>query len=92
MTTTETEEPCSRRCGYVSSGLELWLHERHEHFRCPDCGREPIGVSSVSHERDCPRIRPGYVYPGPIPAEYEGPDDEVWADEGTDDHDEMGPF
>ena len=63
------EEPCDLRCGYVSSGLDLWLHMTHEHARCPECGAAPIGVSSVTHEPDCPRLQPDYVYPGPVPAE-----------------------
>ena len=69
--TTETESPCDFHCGYVSSGLDLWLHVMHEHARCPHCGNSPIGVHSVIHEADCPRLQPGYVYPGPVPAEFE---------------------
>jgi len=56
-------EPCDIRCGYVSEGLDLLQHMRFEHVRCTECGNEPIGVSSVSHKPDCPRLRPGYVYP-----------------------------
>jgi hypothetical protein len=26
-----TESPCDFRCGYVSTGLDLWLHVMHEH-------------------------------------------------------------
>jgi hypothetical protein len=58
-----TETECSFRCGYSSSGRNLLEHEMHEHARCPECGREPIGVHSVSHKPDCPRLRPGYAYP-----------------------------
>jgi len=74
----EPGEPCAAHCGYVSSGLDLWLHQTHEHRRCPHCGNGPAGVSAVSHEPDCPRLHPGYVYPGPAPAEFEdqGDDDE----------------
>jgi hypothetical protein len=68
---TGAGESCSQHCGYVSSGLDSWLHERYEHFRCAECGAVPIGVHSVSHEQWCPRLQPDYVYPGPIPAEYE---------------------
>jgi predicted RNA-binding Zn-ribbon protein involved in translation (DUF1610 family) len=75
-TATETEENCSQHCGYVASGLDLWLHERYEHFPCTECGAAPIGVHAVSHEPGCPRLQPGYVYPGPIPAEYEEGDDD----------------
>ena len=71
------DQPCSRHCGYVSNGLDLWLHEVHEHTRCTECGTVPIGVSSVTHEPDCPRLQPGYVHSGPIPAEYEDQADEA---------------
>ena len=65
MTTTrEPEEPCPSGCGYVSSGQDLTGHMQHEHKRCPDCGRAPLtGLDSVTHKPDCPRLRPGYVYP-----------------------------
>jgi hypothetical protein len=59
----EIEESCPARCGYVSSGQDLLEHEMYEHVRCTECGRGPIGVHSVSHKPDCPRLQPGYVYP-----------------------------
>ena len=74
----EAGEPCDFRCGYVSTGLDLWLHVFHEHARCPECGNEPFDGYAVSHKQDCLRLQPGYVYPGPVPAEFEdqGNDDE----------------
>lgn len=66
-----TEESCSRHCGYVSSGRDLIDHEIHEHRPCPDCGAGKddgqsdgrLEYHSLSHTPDCPRLRPGYVYP-----------------------------
>lgn len=78
-----TGSPCDFRCGYVSTGRDLWEHVVHEHARCPECGREPIGVHAVSHEQDCPRLQPGYVYPGPVPAEFQD-DPETAATAGED--------
>lgn len=62
----EPEEPCSRRCGYVSSGRDLIEHEIHEHKPCPDCGNGPeqdLRTYSLAHKPDCPRLEPGYAYP-----------------------------
>ena len=67
----EPGSPCDFHCGYFSSGLDLWLHVFHEHAPCPACGNKPDGEYAVSHKPDCPRLRPDYVYPGPIPAEFE---------------------
>ena len=50
------EEACPSGCGYESSGRDLLEHMKHEHARCPDCGRAP-------HKPDCPRLQPGYTYP-----------------------------
>ena len=62
------EEECASGCGYVSSGRDLIEHMRHEHARCPDCGRAPVGEdTAVSHKPDCPRLRPGYRYPEVAP-------------------------
>ncbi len=57
------DEPCAVRCGYVSHGRDLIEHMRYEHAQCTECGNDPIGVHSVSHEPDCPRLQPGYTYP-----------------------------
>ena len=59
----EPDEPCAVRCGYVSHGQDLIEHMRYEHAQCTECGNEPIGVHSVSHEPGCPRLQPGYTYP-----------------------------
>jgi hypothetical protein len=59
----EEESPCDAHCGYVSSGQDLLEHMLWEHRPCTECGAVPIGVSSVTHEPGCPRLRPGYVYP-----------------------------
>ena len=67
---TEPESPCDFHCGYVGSGLDLWNHVFREHARCPHCGNNPHDGYAVSHKQDCPRLQPGYVYPGPVPAEY----------------------
>ena len=68
---SESGTACSPGCGYVSSGLDLWLHSAHEHKPCAECGRKPNGGDSVTHKPDCPRLQPGYIYPGPIPAGFE---------------------
>ena len=52
------EEPCSRRCGYVSNGADLLRHEREDHSRCPECGNWPYGFYPVTHKSDCSRIAP----------------------------------
>jgi hypothetical protein len=62
---SETEEECAAGCGYFSSGRDLLEHQEHEHVRCPDCGRAPAhDDNAVSHKPDCPRLQPGYRYPG----------------------------
>lgn len=73
--------PCDFRCGYFSNGLDLWLHVFREHAPCPECGNKPSGERNeypVSHKPACPVLQPDYVYPGPIPAEFEdtGDDDD----------------
>ena len=63
---TETESPCDFHCGYVSSGQDLWDHVFREHRTCTECGNVPGGQDqdvAVTHKPDCPRLRPGYVYP-----------------------------
>ena len=62
MSQAQSQEGCSYRCGYADEGQNLLDHERHEHVRCPLCGREPIGVSSVSHMEGCPRLLPDHTY------------------------------
>ena len=60
------EESCSHHCGYVSSGQDLIDHERYEHRPCPECGAGPgqdLEIYGLTHKLDCPRLRPGYVYP-----------------------------
>ena len=72
MTTTETESPCDFHCGYYSSGRDLWEHIAWEHRDCTECGaKAPERPYSLTHRLDCPRLQLGYVYPGPVPAEYE---------------------
>lgn len=51
------EEPCSHRCGYVSSGTDLIDHETREHVTCTECGQSPLtDWDAVTHELDCPRL------------------------------------
>lgn len=60
------DSPCSRDCGYFSSGQDLIDHERHEHRPCPDCGagaKQDLDIYGLSHRPDCIRLKPGYVYP-----------------------------
>jgi len=62
----ETESPCDFHCGYVSSGQDLWDHVFREHRTCTECGNAPSGLHqdvAVTHEPDCPRLQPGYIYP-----------------------------
>lgn len=70
------ESPCDFHCGYAGpADQKFWEHVFHEHRRCPDCGNEPFDRhTAVRHNPDCPRLRPGYVYPGPVPAEFDDSD------------------
>jgi hypothetical protein len=68
----DTSEPCTQRCGYVDEGQDLLDHERYEHVPCPLCDSKPIGVSSVSHEPGCPRLRADHTYEAERAGAYAG--------------------
>ena len=78
---TDLESPCDFRCGYVSSGRDLWEHIAREHRDCTECGAkhyfDEIEDRAVTHKPDCLRLSPGYAYPGPVPAEYEDDGDDL---------------
>ena len=66
---------CGGYCG--NCGIHLDEHGDRcndvfrEHIPCTECGNKPDGERGeypVSHKPDCPRLRPGYVYP-PFEAE-----------------------
>jgi hypothetical protein len=63
-----SESPCSRECGYCSSGKDLADHERYEHADCPRCGAKAPAEDldgfaySVTHRLGCPRLAPGHRY------------------------------
>ena len=59
----QPESPCDFHCGYYDSGQSLWNHVFWEHRQCTECGRKPFDGYAVSHEPDCPRLKPGYTYP-----------------------------
>jgi hypothetical protein len=60
-----------------ATGVPAETHESREHKRCTECGRAPrAGFEATTHKPDCPRLQPGYAYPGPVPAEYEESSDD----------------
>ena len=61
----EAGEPCDFRCGYVSTGLDLWLHVFHEHARCPECGNEPAATARPA--ASSVRIHSTAPYPALLP-------------------------
>jgi len=67
--TTETESPCDFHCGYVGpDDQDFWNHMFWEHrTACTECAATPPDPrwQSLTHEPDCPRLQPGYVYPPP---------------------------
>jgi len=71
-----TESPCDFHCGYYSSGRDLWEHVFWEHRDCTECeAKAPQPPYSLTHKLVCPRLQPGWVYPGPVPAEFDDDDD-----------------